>query len=258
MPYLVDVDDGTTIPISTSRATRIGRGPGNDLILSRPSVSRRHATISAVADGGGLRWVVTNHSATNPVLVTGDPIEGSRALKDGDILRIGDLSLTFTSTTREVTDDETVEVVPGPFVDDGRTAGQDLIGSARDVLGVLAMLANAQRTGRILFHAIDGDSDVAVWLARGDIIAARAALGPDLAALVRLVRQQFDEFWFFDGEQRERSITIPTMGLLMELARRRDQQARVASGLTGPADLVPTAKVRSRTAERARTTAASG
>jgi hypothetical protein len=201
---------------------------------------------------------VTNHSVTNPVEVSGDPISGARALKDGDLLRIGDLSLTFSTSTRDANDAETVEVVPGPFTDEARTAGQDLIGSARDVLEVLAMLANAHRTGRILFHGVDEGDDVSVWLARGDIVAARATASIDLNALARLVRQRFDEFWFFDGETRERTISVPTMGLLMELARRRDQRSRRESGMIGVSDLAPTTKVvsaRPAAAARARTTA---
>ena len=62
--------------------------------LTSSTVSRRHARVT-YADG---RWLVTNLSRTNPVVVNDralDEFEGARPLLDGDRIEIGDVVLRF-------------------------------------------------------------------------------------------------------------------------------------------------------------------
>lgn len=65
--------------------------------LASSTVSRRHARV-AFADG---RWLVTNLSRTNPVVVNDealDVFQGARPLADGDRLELGDVVLRFRAS----------------------------------------------------------------------------------------------------------------------------------------------------------------
>lgn len=65
--------------------------------LTSSTVSRRHARV-AYSDG---RWLVTNLSRTNPVVVNDqalDEFEGARPLRDGDRIELGDVVLRFCTS----------------------------------------------------------------------------------------------------------------------------------------------------------------
>lgn len=65
--------------------------------LTSSTVSRRHARVTC-ADG---RWLVTNLSRTNPVVVNDRALaeyEGPRALLDGDRIELGDVVLRFCTS----------------------------------------------------------------------------------------------------------------------------------------------------------------
>jgi pSer/pThr/pTyr-binding forkhead associated (FHA) protein len=65
--------------------------------LTSSTVSRRHARVT-YADG---RWLVSNLSRTNPVVVNDqalDEFEGARPLLDGDRIELGDVVLRFCTS----------------------------------------------------------------------------------------------------------------------------------------------------------------
>ncbi len=74
--------------------TTVGRRPGNNLILSDPFVSGRHATLSR--EDASL--VVVDEGSTNGTRLNGARLSsGARApLAEGDIVTFGETSLTFT------------------------------------------------------------------------------------------------------------------------------------------------------------------
>lgn len=74
-----------------ARLTTAGRSSAADIPLVGALVSRRHATFS-VTDHG---VEVTDHSSRNGVYVNGEQIESSCLLRPGDIVTIGDDSLTL-------------------------------------------------------------------------------------------------------------------------------------------------------------------
>jgi hypothetical protein len=76
----------------------VGREPGCDLVINHESVSRKHAEIRWDKD----RWIVRDFASRNGVFVAynGDPnterrIERFNALKNGSIVRFGQVSFTF-------------------------------------------------------------------------------------------------------------------------------------------------------------------
>jgi pSer/pThr/pTyr-binding forkhead associated (FHA) protein len=75
-----------TYPLTRQTLT-LGRTEDNDIPVPSQIVSGRHARIEQVS-GGGYKLVVLPE-AKNPVLFEGRPLEGSRVLRHGDLLRIG-------------------------------------------------------------------------------------------------------------------------------------------------------------------------
>ena len=68
----------------------IGSVPGNDIVISDPSVSRKHVGIRK-ADGG---YEVADFGSTNGVFVNGDRVPKKR-LAIGDVIRVGNIEMIF-------------------------------------------------------------------------------------------------------------------------------------------------------------------
>ena len=72
------------VPVPSS-GLRIGRDRANDLTLTDPQISRRHARVWE--DGG--RYYVRDERSTNGTFVNGVRITGTREIGPGDRLRVG-------------------------------------------------------------------------------------------------------------------------------------------------------------------------
>jgi len=81
-----------------SRITTAGRSSAADIPLVGALVSRRHATFSLTESGVD----VADHSSRNGVFVNGERITGPQALRPGDIITIGDDSLTLVELDEPV------------------------------------------------------------------------------------------------------------------------------------------------------------
>lgn len=79
----------------SKKAIKIGRKPSNDISLSDPFVSRDHAEIKALEDGG---YELRDLGGENPVKVNGRIISQHR-LRDGDKLTMGQSLLIFKTDT---------------------------------------------------------------------------------------------------------------------------------------------------------------
>lgn len=87
-------DDEPRERISITRAPiTIGRMSNNDVVLSDPNVSRRHAEIRRNGD----EWVLIDLGSTNGVLVNGK-VSKEHVLHDGDKLSFGTSDLLFTTS----------------------------------------------------------------------------------------------------------------------------------------------------------------
>jgi DNA-binding SARP family transcriptional activator len=81
------------VPLERS-ITTIGRLPDQDLVLDDVGVSRRHAEIRR--HGGSYRLV--DAGSANGTVVNGSRI-AEHALVDGDVIRVGDVEMTFRTGT---------------------------------------------------------------------------------------------------------------------------------------------------------------
>lgn len=123
-------DAGTGVNIDND-ALSIGTAPGNDLVLTDPTVSRIHVTLGR----RGARIAVTDHDSTNgthvgPVAVRNTSV----AVRGGSMLQLGETSL--------LVDDGRVVMV-----DDGPEALGDLRGrdpSMRRLMATIGQMASAE------------------------------------------------------------------------------------------------------------------
>jgi pSer/pThr/pTyr-binding forkhead associated (FHA) protein len=82
------------IPLDSTLMT-IGRGLNNDIILEDSRVSRNHAQLRYRS----RRFWLTDLGSTNGTFINGEPVT-ERALRDGDVVSLGGLELTFRQTDR--------------------------------------------------------------------------------------------------------------------------------------------------------------
>lgn len=87
---LLTTSSGTHVIPLDSTLLSIGRGLNNDIILEDARVSRNHAQLRYRS----RRFWVTDLNSTNGTFVNGEPV-AERALRDGDIVSLGGLELTF-------------------------------------------------------------------------------------------------------------------------------------------------------------------
>ena len=80
--------------------TIVGRNPDCDVVLQPKSVSRKHAAITTKGSG----FEVKDLNSTRGTLVNGQRITEALALRDGDLLQIGEVHLTFNRHVVEIQD----------------------------------------------------------------------------------------------------------------------------------------------------------
>jgi pSer/pThr/pTyr-binding forkhead associated (FHA) protein len=85
------VGEGEPRHISLVGELGIGRGSGNELRLPDPRLSRRHALIG-VTDKG---YLLQDMDSKNGTFVNGNRLGEPHLLQDGDVIRLGEVCLTF-------------------------------------------------------------------------------------------------------------------------------------------------------------------
>jgi ABC-type multidrug transport system ATPase subunit len=97
--HLRQVASGTEVPKTQKLSLQgqttliIGRDPGSDIVLSHPTISRRHARITRAAPEG--KYVIEDLGSTNGSFVNGERVVGSRPLRQGNIIQVGPVKLVF-------------------------------------------------------------------------------------------------------------------------------------------------------------------
>jgi hypothetical protein len=149
-----------------TRITTAGRSSAADIPLVGALVSRRHATFSLTDTGVD----VSDHGSRNGVFVNGERIGGTQALRSGDIITIGDDSLTLVEL------DEPVEK-RGETISDMRPVRPELTprfpSFSDDDVSIATRRADA-------FQLLSGVVDKALALGRGD--EAEHLIGTHLVA----------------------------------------------------------------------------
>jgi len=82
---------------------KIGRSSSNNIVLKDSSVSRLHASI--IVDNHDI--YVVDHGSTNGTFINGMKVKGRRALKEGDILKVGNCLVPWKNMIRSVDEEKT-------------------------------------------------------------------------------------------------------------------------------------------------------
>lgn len=75
----------------TKRTLSVGRDPSRDIQIVDPKVSRRHFQVRN--DDG--EFIVVELRNTNGVHINGQRVDGEQALRDGDVIAVGDTLVKF-------------------------------------------------------------------------------------------------------------------------------------------------------------------
>lgn len=162
----------------------VGRGSGSDWLLAHPSVSRRHATLEAQADG----WRLRNESRKNPTQVDGHVV-AEATLGERHWLRFGDVLCEFAVSSER----EHAETLARRAQRQAQSTalGDEMValpagrGLLRQVVQAVAQLAECER-GLLLLR--DGSGwRLAEAYPTGD--AASRALPASSAALARVAAE---------------------------------------------------------------------
>jgi len=115
----------------TNQSISIGRVDGNDIVVPSQIVSGKHAKLVKAEGGYKIEQIP---EAKNPVLIEGRPLQGSRLLRHGDILRIGSLdpgvmvTMTYDAPSQvAVGEQRDIVFDKGTLVQIGRDAGNDVV-----------------------------------------------------------------------------------------------------------------------------------
>lgn len=90
MAQLVDESNGNVIDIDRWEIS-IGKSKSNDVVLAVDGISRFHAVIAKKRRD----WVITDTFSKTGVEINGKKIEQSAVIEDGDVIKIGTVSLKF-------------------------------------------------------------------------------------------------------------------------------------------------------------------
>ncbi len=98
--YLLCIEDGSshTVPLPGDGELTIGRDPECTIRLADVQVSRRHAVITAVADGVRVTDLASRHGT----FVNGERVVRPRRLLSGDVITLGGAVLVVHRTARAV------------------------------------------------------------------------------------------------------------------------------------------------------------
>ncbi len=86
----LELPDGSELALDKDTVT-LGRGSGNDHVLTDTSISRRHARLQRLPHG----WLLIDLQSSNGTWVNGDKVGVPYLLQDGDQLLLGEQRLVF-------------------------------------------------------------------------------------------------------------------------------------------------------------------
>ncbi|GAA0267815.1 FHA domain-containing protein [Streptomyces polychromogenes] len=226
-------------------ALRIGRDPGNDLVIDNLVVSRRHAELRALADGG---YEIADLGSHNGTYLNGAPVTRAR-ISEGDIVGIGHSAFCLIGDQlQEFTDTGEVSLDVqglGVTVDHGRKTLMEGVtfpvgakcllavvgpsGAGKStLLGALTGLRPAD-TGSVLYDGRDLYHDYAELRSRIGLVPQDDILHAQLTvrrALVYAAELRFPQ----DTSRAEREARVDEVIRELGLVQRADQAIHSLSG----------------------------
>ena len=222
-----------TIRLNPNRPVTIGREKYNDVVLNDLVVSRQHASISWDNDS----FVLKDLKSRNGVYLNDKRVEYS-PLRDGDTIKIG-------SHTFSIRSESEINLEQMLLHERGRRASQETLVdsdlgisfSERGFSGNLAILALVEvvqtlsqclKTGLLSITQKDKlDETGRVYFKDGEIIHAEHKEFDGFKAVLSILKLSDGQFDFRNDEVAPKvTIQEPTMGILMEACRIKDEEHR--------------------------------
>lgn len=185
---------GADLELTRSHMT-LGRSHSNDLVLSEPSVSRVHASLSVDHDG---RVSVQDLGSSAGTTVNGRPTSGSVILRSGDVVSFGAARYQYQGAPDRSADTTPLPVqrAPGPRPRDEHVQGQYEIenqhaGNISNVAGnqYTAYVSHIRQERESFLQAVAATRTKARWLIWTGVFVT----------LVGLVIAGMNFFQFMDG-----------------------------------------------------------
>ena len=219
------------IRLLAERKYFIGRGEGNNIVISDPEVSRKHAVIY-YHDGG---FIIEDLDSRNGTFLNRRKITKER-IEDGDKIKVGNRVFTVMvekeySIKRMIlhsraerqggeTDVIDMESVLSPQ--------SGFAGSLADfgVPEILQVLDLNRKTGKLVIISNEGRGEV--YLAEGQVTHAKLGDLVGEEAVYKMLAQErgYFEFDMRDISEIEHTVHVKTANLLMEGFRRLDEMER--------------------------------
>jgi pSer/pThr/pTyr-binding forkhead associated (FHA) protein len=193
----------------------IGRGAACDLTLPSPAASRRHAEVFPRGDG----WAVRDLDSTNGTFLNDEPVRASRDLSPGDVVRIGQETITFCRLEAEdaYAGEERTIVAPAHAV-------EQLRGDLAQIppAGLLQMLELERKTGRLEIDS--NEAKATLWLRDGAPVHAEYGGESGLEAACGIAMLGSGRFVLIpDDPSMDRTIDVPMIEVVLEATRRIDE-----------------------------------
>ena len=200
-------DGGRRVLTLEKDCITIGRARENDLFLPDRWLSRHHAEIRAVQDG----YLVVDLGSKNGTLVNRVPVRESHRLRGGDVITLGEHTITFSDGDSNALEPDTEPMGTQIFSarelsKEVRTPAGDAETLARQnrVLRVLSDAASAlvihrplgdtfERILDLLFEAVSAERAAIVLTSAGgepEIKAARVRSGPPIKRISRSIARR--------------------------------------------------------------------
>lgn len=209
----------------------IGRGEGNNIVISDPEVSRKHAVIYYENDG----FVIEDLDSRNGTFLNRKKIAKER-IEDGDKVKVG--NRVFTVMVEQEYSIKRMILHSRAERQGGETDVIDMesvlspqsgfAGSLADfgVPEILQVLDLNRKTGKLVIISNDGRGEM--YLDEGQVIHARLGdiVGEEAVYNMLAEERGYFEFDMRDVSETEHSIHVKTANLLMEGFRRLDEKER--------------------------------
>ncbi|MEN8183370.1 MAG: DUF4388 domain-containing protein [Myxococcota bacterium] len=202
-------------PLALRGSVVIGRGVACGLTLPSPAASRQHAEIFP----SGRAWSIRDLASTNGTFVNGEPLSAPRPLVPGDVIRIGDQSITFCRLEMGASGPGEERTIVAPSL-----PVEQLRGDLAQIppAGLLQMLELERTSGRLEIESDEGKATL--WLRDGAPIHAETDASHGFEAALEIALRSSGRFVLVpDPEAPEHSIDVSMMEVVLEASRRLDE-----------------------------------
>ncbi len=227
--YLCDVPGSAKfVELSWGRSYVMGRQDTADIVLPNTTVSRAHARIEW--DGG--QFFITDLNAANGTFVNKVRVQQG-PLVDGDVISIGPFDLTYRTKEpgEKIWGDAETKNIQATQVFDPETLGAqpsamrgDL--SKTSLVEILQFMKANCKSGTIRVSCEHGVGEL--YSLDGDIINAYFGVSIGKTAISEMVALKVGRFDLVSDAKPtcERTITVDTISLLLDIMRQQDESAR--------------------------------